>query len=189
MVGLSAPRVLVVPRWGGTPADEWYPWLTRELPGTCAVELPNPEAPSLEAWVHGVLAAIGNDPYALARTLLIGHSSGCRAVLHALAQLPPGRAVNKVLCIAGWWTLDQPWPEIQPWIDAPLDLEAVSEGHTGIRVLLSTNDPFTADYEANAAQWRGNLEAEVVVVPEAKHFTGQLQPIVLDQARTLYTAL
>lgn len=189
MVGLSAPRVLVVPRWGGTPQDEWYPWLSQELPGVTVLDLPNPEAPDLAAWTDGIVAAIGEDPYALARMMVIAHSAGCRAVLGALAKLPPGRSVNKVLCVAGWWTLDQPWPEIQPWIDAPVDPNAVKDGLQSIRVLLSTNDPYTADHHSNAARWREQLDAEVVMVPEAQHFNGVQQPIVFEQARELYAAL
>lgn len=189
LVGLSAPRVIIVPRWGGTANDEWYPWLASELPGVDVLDLPNPEAPDLDVWTAGVAAAVGDDPYALARTCLIAHSAGCRAALHALTKLPPGRAVNKVLFVAGWWTIDEPWPEIQPWIDAPLDLELVKDGFQSLEVLLSTNDPFTADHEANAAQWREQLDAEVVVVAEAKHFNGIQQPIVLDKARELFAEL
>ena len=120
LVGLSAPRVIVVPRWGGTPNDDWYPWIASELRGVTVLNLPNP--PTVDAWVAGVATEIGDDPYALARTLVIGHSVGCRAVLAALAKLPSGRAVHSVLCIAGWWQLDEPWPEIQPFIDLDIDL-------------------------------------------------------------------
>lgn len=189
MVGLSAPRVLVVPRWGGTPYDEWYAWLAEAVAGVQVLELPNPDAPNLEAWTHGVFQAIGDDPYALARTLVVGHSAGCRAILHALALLAPGRAVSRVLCVAGWWSLDDPWPQIQPWIDAPIDLEAVKAGQHGIRVLLSTNDPFTADADANAASWRERLDAEVQIAPEAGHFTGPQQPLVLTNTRDLFAQL
>lgn len=189
MVGLSAPRVIVVPRWGGTPADEWYPWVASEMPGAAVVDLPNPDAPELPAWTAAVSEAIGDDPYALARTLVIAHSAGCRATLHALAKLAPGRAINKLLCVAGWWTVDTPWPGIEPFMNTPLDLEAVKEGQQGIRVLLSSNDPHTADHETTAALWRDNLEADVVVIPEARHFNGVQQPIVLDQARQLYGEL
>lgn len=187
LVGLSAPRVIVVPRWGGTPNDDWYPWLADELRGTTVLDLPNP--PTVEAWVDGVIEGIGTDPYALARTLVIGHSVGCRAVLGALASLPSGRAVHSVLCVAGWWTLDEPWPEIQPFIDLEVDLTAAREGYQNLHVLLSTNDPFTADSEANAALWIERLDATVVTVPEAGHFNGKLQPAVLQSARELYGSL
>ena len=187
MVGLSAPRVIVVPRWSGTPNDDWYPWLAEELRGVTVAELPDP--PTVEAWVAGVTEAVGTDPYALARTLVIGHSVGCRAVLAALAGLPAGRAVHSVLCVAGWWTLDRPWPEIQPFIELEIDLAAARDNCQNLHVLLSTNDPFTADHEANAAQWRERLDAAVITVPEAGHFNGKQQPAVLQAARELYGAL
>ncbi len=58
MVGLSAPRVLVVPRWGGTATDDWYAWLQSELPGTTVLDLPQPDAPSLQAWTDAIVAAM-----------------------------------------------------------------------------------------------------------------------------------
>jgi len=168
---------------------EWYPWLVSELFGVGVVDLPDGNPPNPEAWTASILEAIGDDPYALARTMVIGHSAGCWPLLRALAALPPGRAVKQVLVVAGWWAVDEPQAALQPLIEPPLDYDAVKDGVQSLRVLLSTNDPYTSDHEANAALWRDRLEAEVVFAPEAGHFTGAEQPFVLAQLKELYGEL
>lgn len=191
LVGVGRPRILVVPRWGATPADDWYPWLRSEL-GDGAVEvlhMPDPSRPTLEAWVDTVRQALGEDPYALAQTMLVGHSVGAQAALRSLAGLGSGRAVARLVCVAGWFTVDAPWDDLKPWIEAPIDDAAVSEGAHRIRVLLSTNDPFTADHEANARAWRERVDAEVVVVPDAGHFNAAREPAVLEHVRELFVQL
>lgn len=191
LVGVGRPRILVVPRWGATPEDDWYPWLRSEL-GEGAVEvllMPDPSRPTLEAWVDTVQRALGEDPYALAQTMLVGHSVGAQAALRALAGLGSGRAVARLVCVAGWFTVDAPWDDLTPWIETPIDDAAVSEGAQRIRVLLSTNDPFTADQETNARAWRERVDAEVVVVPDAGHFNAAREPIVLEHVRELFVQL
>lgn len=191
LVGVGRPRVVVVPRWGATPEDDWYPFIAREL-GEHAVQIlamPEPSRPTLEAWVPAVSAALGDDPYALAQTLLVGHSVGAQAALRALAALGSGRAVARLLCVAGWFSVDARWDEIRPWIEAPIDDAAVAEGAHRIRVLLSTDDPFTTDHEANARAWADRFDAEVVVVPGARHFDATQAPTVLEQIRELFVQL
>jgi len=52
-------------------------------------------------------------------------------------------------------------------------------------VLLSDNDPFTADSAANAALWRARLHAQVRLVPGARHFNGAQEPAVYDALRAV----
>lgn len=186
-IGMSAPRLIVVPRWGASPSDDFYPWLADQIVGLEVLSLPNP--PTLESWMHGVRQAIGEDPYALARTLVIAHSVGAMTTLRAAAELPPGRAISRLLCVAGWATLDEPWAEIRPWLDTPLDVERVKGGVQNVRVLLSDNDPFTSDYESNGRWWREQLEAEVEVIPGAGHFNAPEQPVVIEHIKDLFGRL
>ena len=191
MVGIGGPRIVIVPRWGGTPDNDWYPWIRRELAGITVelLQMPDPGTPTIAAWTSTVRTALGDDPYALAQTMLVGHSVGAQAAMRAVAQLGDGRAVAKLLCVAGWFAVDAPWPEIRPWMDTPIDDTAVRDGAHSIHVLLSTNDPFTADHQANAAQWTTRLEAEVSVVDGAGHFNGAEEPVVLEHVRRLFAQL
>jgi hypothetical protein len=174
-------QAIVVPRWGGTPAHDWYPWIVAEREGRIRVlDLPDPETPTITAWpeaIAGVLRERGN---ALADTVLVGHSVGCQAVLRALGRLPEDARVHAVLCVAGWWTVDAPWETIRPWMDPPPDVGRIRGIAGSVHVLLSTNDPFTADYEHNAGLWRSRLHAHVTVIDDAKHFNATEEPAVLD---------
>jgi predicted alpha/beta hydrolase family esterase len=176
---------VIVPRWGGGPGSDFYPWLMASpvvaavFDEVVACELPEPGTPRIDTWPPEVLAVLGSDPTALAGTFVLGHSVGCQATLHALARLPVGMKIAAMLAVAGWWTVDRPWPTILPWQDELPDLGRVRAAAPKISVLLSDNDPFTAAHAGNAALWRERLAAEVTLVPEAKHFNELQEPAVV----------
>lgn len=171
----ATPRVLVTPRWGGTIDDDWYPWIDALVPGVERVPLPEPDAPTIASCVDAFGAALAKGD--AASTICVGHSVSCQGWLHALAA--QGTSVAALVCVAGWWTVDEPWPTIQPWIDAAHDLDALRARAPHVRVLVSDDDPFTADTSANAALWRERLDARVTIVPGAKHFNRAEEPTVL----------
>ncbi|MCB9527205.1 MAG: alpha/beta hydrolase [Myxococcales bacterium] len=174
-------QVVVMPRWAGTPADDWYPWLEgalAEWSGRVRVlELPDRGAPRIERCVAAIEAAVADA--ALGSTLLVGHSVGCQAMLRFLAARPAGVAAAGTVCVAGWWSVDAPWPSIVPWIEAPLAFERVRAAAGRVTVVLSDDDPFTADHAANAALWVERLGAAVRLVPGGRHFNGAVEPAVL----------
>ncbi len=182
-------RLIIIPRWSGTPASDWYPWITAELnaqqprlfDSAAAAAMPNPGLPTIPAWVGRVRELLGDDPAALAQTVIVGHSVGCQAVLRALAELPAGVHVAGVLCVAGWFWTDAPWDSLLPWIETPFDLaRAQAAANHRIVVMISDNDPHTADWRANRAAWQERLGAEVVLVPGVQHFNGPRYPIILQ---------
>jgi uncharacterized protein len=180
-------RLVVVPRWGGHPASDWYPWLAAELDAIDprpfdrveTTSMPDPDLPTVAAWVDRVREALGQDPEALSTTTVIGHSVGCQAVLRALAEFDDGVHVAGVLCVAGWFWVDEPWDAVVPWTDTPFDLSrSRAAAHDRIVALISDDDPFTADWQANAAAWRERLAATVEVSPGSRHFNAPQSPIV-----------
>jgi hypothetical protein len=179
-------NVHIMPRWAGGAEDDWYPWLRDSLPDhavSVAPLRPSPEAPTIEACVEELARGLANRD--LSSTVLVGHSVGCQAQLRYLASLGEPATVAGLLCVAGWWSVDEPWDTIRPWIETPLDRQAVRRAAPRIRVVLSDNDPFTSDHAGNAATWRERLGAEVTVVPAAKHFNGAGEPAVLAALREL----
>jgi hypothetical protein len=181
-------RLLIIPRWAGGPESDFYPWLGRVLADRApppfeevrALRMPDPGAPVIDAWVSVVREALGDDPDLAAETVLLGHSVGCQAVLRALAGLPAGRHVAGALLVAGWFWVDKPWETLRPWMDTPVDLAAVRAACPRTVVLLSDDDPFTADAAANGRAWEERLGAEVRLVPGAKHFNAAEEPAVLE---------
>jgi hypothetical protein len=173
-------RILLVPRWSGTAASDFYPWLAHELAARApwvrlevAPLRPAPDRPEIEA----CLEALGE--LAPARTLLVGHSVGCQVLLRALARLPDGAQAPALLCVAGWWTVDRPWDTLRPWIETPFEHGRAAARCARIEVLLSDDDPFTRDAEATRRRFVDALGAEVQLVPGRRHFNEPEEPAVL----------
>ncbi len=179
-------QLIIVPRWGGTPAHDWYPWLTQQLQAQHGFEavhvcnMPEPGVPTIASWTHALLEVLKPHAPHLDKVVLVGHSVGCQAVLHALQQLGTGQTIDSAILIAAWWTVDNPWNSIQPWVEAKHDFGRIKAATKNIAVLLSDNDPFTADYVANANLWRERVGGHVAVVPGAKHFNGAQEPAVYE---------
>jgi uncharacterized protein len=186
-------RIVIVPRWAGGPDHDWYPWVREQLRGSHPqlavemLELPNPGAPVIEQCVAAFEAALGTDVAALGSTMLVGHSVGGQALMRYLAEqcaAPSSEPRPELVCIAGWWTVDEPWPTIRPWIEVPIDLPRLRANTARVTVLLSDDDPFTADWRANQAAWEQRLDADVRVKPGARHFNSAQEPAVLELLRS-----
>lgn len=185
------PRVVVVPRWSGGPSSDWYPWLKQQFDrvetgdnldaaDVFVAEMPSPNEPVVEDWVSHLIGVLGAEDATLARTLLVGHSVGCQAVVRALARLAPGQSVAGVLCVAGWFTVDAPWASLRPWIETPVDPARARQAADRCVVMLSDNDPFTSDVVANRQRWEAAMGATVYVIPGAGHFNQASSPAIWE---------
>ncbi len=184
----TAVRVLIVPRWNGRPASDWYPWFVEhagqhggeKLAEVRVLDMPNPHVPTIADWVPAIAAALGSDANDISRTVVIGHSVGCQAALRALAMVPASSAVRGFIAVAGWWAVDEPWESLLPWQELDFDLAAARRAAGRVVTLLSTNDHFTPDHHANADLWRKRMGATVAIVPGVAHFNNSPQPAVWD---------
>jgi predicted alpha/beta hydrolase family esterase len=185
-------RILLVPRWSGTGDSDFYPWLRREIadrhPGVTfeIAELQPPDAPDLERTVAGVAAAL--DASERSSTLLVGHSVGAQAAMRALARSSGRDTLHAFLGVAAWWTVDQPWPSILPWLETPFDAGAVRELARHRRVLVSTDDPFTADHVETRRAFEARIGATADVIEGARHFNASSEPAVLRAIEELLGA-
>lgn len=178
----------MVPRRGGRGDSDFYPWLARRLREQgwrgeveTAPLLP-PDAPDLASTVSAVRGRLGGAGRA-ARTVLVGHSVGAQAVMRALAV--PGPAVAGLVLVAAWWTLDRPDPVLARWIEAPFDWQRARERAARRVVLLSTDDPYTADAARTRRLFEERLAAEVRIHDRAGHFNRDEEPAVLHAVREL----
>jgi predicted alpha/beta hydrolase family esterase len=185
---MSAERVILVPRLRGRADSDFYPWLARrlrELGWHGEVEtaaLRPPDAPELAATVAGVRGRLGATGRA-ARTVLVGHSVGGQAAMRALAE--PGPAVAGLILVAGWWTLDRPGAALVPWLETAFDWERTRARAARRIVLLSTDDPYTADTARTRRLFEERLGAEVRVHDRAGHFNRSEEPEVLAAVSSL----
>jgi predicted alpha/beta hydrolase family esterase len=88
--------------------------------------------------------------------------------------------VAAFVAVAGWWTVDEPWDTLMPWIETPVDLERVRARAGRVTVVLSDNDPFTSDHVRNADAWSRRLGATVAMAPGRAHMNEQQEPEVLS---------
>jgi uncharacterized protein len=173
-------RIVLCPRWGGKGSSDWYPWLADrvELPVHVA-ELDRPDAPTIDGCVASLEAVVVDD---LASTLLVGHSVGCQAILRYLASRRDDVRAPIFVAVAGWFSIDAPWDSIRPWLESPLDTARAEQRVARTRVLLSDDDPFTADWQASRDAWAARMGAEVEVHPGRRHFNAPEEP---DVARAI----
>ncbi|HLM74911.1 MAG TPA: alpha/beta hydrolase [Polyangiaceae bacterium] len=181
-------RLRIVPRWGGNPESDFYPWLARVLAERSpapfddvrALAMPEPSLPTIDGWVGRLSTDLGADLGTAPETVLVAHSVGCQALLRYLASLPEGVKYRGALLVAGWLSIDKPWESIRPWLETSPDLARARAAVGDLIVLLSDNDPFTADYQENKRAWEERADARVIVAPGAKHFNAAEEPAVLD---------
>lgn len=176
------PTLVVVPRWGGTGASDFYPWLFARAGAlgfsriTVAELAPSPGAPEPQPTADSVRAALGDDDV----VVILAHSVGCQGAIRALAAGPVRANVRGVLFVAGWFTIDAPWPAIEPWLRDPPDLSKARARCERFSLVVSDDDPFTRDHAATRAAFEGGLGAAATLVPGGKHFNGAEEPAVLD---------
>lgn len=179
-------RIYVIPRWGNTSHDEWYPWLKEELQNTSKFEsvevldMPQPNVPIIKNWTEYLRQKIGNSTHELSKTYLVGHSIGVQAILRYLATLPSSIKIPGILGVAAWWKIDQPWDSVKPWLETPLDLSRVKSMVNQTLILISDNDPITHDWKKNKTDWEKKLDAKVQVIHGAEHFREQVEFPVLE---------
>jgi len=190
----SAPRrirtAILVPRFGGDATTDWYSAALPRLADlgirTKVVSLlPEPTAPGIDETVAAIARAVGDDPPEIAQTLLIGHSVGSRALLAYLSRHGAHRTFAGLVSVAGWFRVDDEtsYPALAPWLNMSLDFASIASAAGPITVLLSDNDPYTADWRANAADWLGKLGAAVHIAHGAGHYMTTSPGPVLDTIR------
>ena len=180
-------RAILVPRFGGDAGADWYPTalpLLADLGISTKVVslLPQPTAPGIDQMVTAIAKAVGDDSHEIARTILIGHSIGSRALLAYLSSHGAHRTFAGLVSVAGWFTVDDliSYAALAPWVKMELNFASIASAAGPITVHLSDNDPFTADWRANAANWLGKLGAAVQIAHGAGHYMTTSPGPVLD---------
>lgn len=169
-------QAYLVHGWGGNPRELLHMLLTKKLKKqgyeVHALAMPNADEPTIEAWVAHLQKEVKNPDE---ETLLIGHSMGCQAIMRYLETLEEDMRVGACIFIAGWFDLEnmesKEEKEIaRPWIEVPLDFDAIKKRAGEIIVYISSNE-FYGCIEKNSKIFRDKLGANVVMIENMGHFT------------------
>ena len=91
------PRLVIVPGLHGSGAEHWQSWLHGQIAGAVRVEQEFWSVPDVERWADRIaetVDALGSGPH-----VIVAHSFGCLAALHATARYP-GLGVAQMLLVA-----------------------------------------------------------------------------------------
>jgi uncharacterized protein len=152
--------ILMIPGWSSSGQDHWQTRWERSLKTARRVEQTDWYHPSRDAWVGEIVTAIASCQRPV---ILIAHSLGVIAAVHALAAGPPGAVSGALLVAPADVEHAHHWPITQGQsLDAagcgfvPLPLGALP---CPSRVLASRNDPYCSYERAAilAARWGATL--------------------------------
>lgn len=171
-------RIFVVHGWDRGPDKDWMPWAKRELERrgfeVILLSMPDPDYPKINTWVEHLRKEVGKPSE---NTILVGHSIGCQTILRYLENLPEGQKVDRVICVAGWFSLtpeatpsDEEKTIVKPWIETPMDLEKIRSKANSFAAIFSDNDPYVP-YEENSEIYKKKLGAEIILQKGMGHFS------------------
>lgn len=165
---LTARRLFIVHGWGGTPDENWLPWL-RAMAGrrgfdAHAPAMPDASNPREARWVGELAAEVGEPD---ADSYFVGHSLGCMAILRYLEGLGEGEMVGGVVLVAGF-SESIGIPEIDDFFKRPVDWIMVNRHCSRFVAIASDDDPYVPLRQADMLE--DGLRARKLVIPRMGHF-------------------
>ena len=160
--------ILIVPGWSNSGPDHWQSRWQRNLKTARRVEQDDWLLPDREAWVAQIIAEVARSTRPV---VLVAHSLGVAAVLHAAGALDAAKVAGAFLVAPSDLDALQQWPnaEGQAWgaiaaSFAPMPTAALA---FPARVIASSDDAFCTISRAQelAALWG----ADVSILAKAGH--------------------
>jgi predicted alpha/beta hydrolase family esterase len=164
----SEVDILIVPGWSDSGPDHWQSRWVRNLRTARRVEQADWLRPDREAWAGRIAEAVAA---ATRPAVLVGHSLGVAAILHAAPILEPRRVAGAYLVAPSDLDAVESWPadEGQDWgaIAGSFAPMPTARLPFPARVIASSDDAFctVARAQALGAAWG----ADVSVIANAGH--------------------
>ena len=169
-------KVFIVHGWGGSPKENWLPWLKKELENrgfeVFVPQLPDPDNPRIQNWIPALAKVVGIPDE---QTYFVGHSMGCQTIARYLEGLPENIKVGGAVFVAGFFKRltgleDEPGvPETDAhWLGTPLDLAKVKSHLPKSIALFSDNDPYVP--LDNQDDYRDKLGSKIIIEHNMGHF-------------------
>jgi uncharacterized protein len=134
-VKLSDVDILIIPGWTNSGPDHWQSRWEAKLKSARRVEQADWETPLIGDWVGNIITAVAA---ATRPVILVAHSCGVVAAVHAAHKLPPGMVAGAFLVAAPDLEASDIWPArhggFAPVPMAPLPFRSA--------LLASSNDPY-----------------------------------------------
>jgi predicted alpha/beta hydrolase family esterase len=174
-------RAFIIHGYLSYPEEAWLPWLKAELEkrgyDVSLPSMPHPERPIIPEWI-GFIANLVGEPDG--KTVMIGHSLGCQAVLRYLETIgDAGKSVEKTVLVAGSFPVGMSPEEAErkaggektllPWFTLGVDPKKVKKAAGKCTVILSEDDPYISVGRAKAV-FQASLDATIIVEHGKGHF-------------------
>jgi predicted alpha/beta hydrolase family esterase len=174
-------RVFIIHGWEGYPEEGWFPWLKGELEKQGAVvvvpAMPHADKPQLNEWLPHLQSLVGTPDE---QTYFVGHSLGCITILRYLETLEPTQRVGGAVLVAGFPEHLTRYPQIESFFPHPLDNERIKLVCPNLVAIHSDNDKYVA--LSHAETFRTQFNAEVTILPNMNHFSGNDGVTALPEA-------
>ncbi|MDD5055828.1 MAG: alpha/beta hydrolase [Candidatus Peribacteraceae bacterium] len=162
--------VFIVHGIGGSPEENWFPWLKTELERSGHIisipQFPNADRPLLEEWMEHFKRYL---PSINEHTILIGHSLGAAFLLRLLETIDtPVKATFLIAPVSGRKMSREYEPLMTSFTNEPFDVETIRRNAGSVTILNSDNDPFIP--LASAKRLAESLQATITVIAGGGHF-------------------
>ncbi len=145
---MAVKYAIIIHGWSGSPEEKPIAWLARELEASglsvTVPRMPHPNKPTINDWVETIAKNVVDSE----KTIIIGHSIGCQAVLRYLQSSK--KKFSGVFLVAPWLKIkpgalnDEETKIALPWQNTPLDLSNIKKKSDSFYFFYSTNDPFVS---------------------------------------------
>jgi len=178
---LRPKRAFIIHGYKSYPEEAWLPWLRVELEGrgyqVALPKMPHPSRPTVAEWIGFITKLVGEPDK---RTVMIGHSLGCQAVLRYLETLgAAGKSVGRTVLVAGSFPPNLSVAEAREkvggnrallaWFTTPVDPKKVKRAAGKCTMILSDDDPYIPVKHARAT-FRDKLDPKIVIEHGKGHF-------------------
>ncbi len=166
-------KVIFIPgNGGGSPKDNWFPWLKKELESlgcnVIASEFPDNDLARESYWIPFLKESLKAD----AQTVLVGHSSGAIAAMRFAEENP---LLGSVLVGAYHTDLGYPKEKQSGYFDRPWKWDSIGRNQQWIIQFAGVNDPWIPIEEARFIHEK--LHTDYYESLTAGHFGGDYKKL------------
>lgn len=132
--------------------------------------MPDTKKPTIEVWLPFLQNLVGKPTK---NDFFVGHSLGCITILRLIEHLKEGEEVGGAVLIAGFGE-DLKYNgykhELASFFAAPINWAKIKSHCEKFIAIHSSDDPFVS--LENGELFKQMLDAETLVIPNMKHFSG-----------------